>query len=229
MARPGGGLRSAVRTTDGRRSSRQSRRAGGSSRTRSLLVEEATRLFAERGYAGTSLDEVVARAEVTKGALYHHFPGKQALFEAVFEQVEATAIAAISERIEGVDDPWQRAREGLRGFLEICTQPTYWRIVMQEGPVALGFDGWRDAERRSSYRLVADIVTGLLAGRTGGGDGLDEGLAATFTTVFFGALRSAGIAVAESTDPERTSRDVEQVIATVLAGLRQVAEAGRTG
>ena len=60
------------------------RRAQYSASTKRALVDVAEALFAEQGYAGTSLDTVVAGAEVTKGALYHHFSGKQALFEAVF-------------------------------------------------------------------------------------------------------------------------------------------------
>src|SRR5690606_9647885 len=122
-----------------------------SASTRRALVTSAVKLFAEKGYAGTSLDEVVARARVTKGALYHHYQGKQALFEAVFEQVEEKAKATIEKRIRQSGDPWQRALEGLRGYLEVCQDPIYRRIVLQEGPVRLGFDRWREAEERSAY------------------------------------------------------------------------------
>ena len=68
-----------------------SRRQEYSASTRRALVDVATELFTERGYAGTSLDEIVAGARVTKGALYHHFSGKQALFESVFEKIEERA------------------------------------------------------------------------------------------------------------------------------------------
>ena len=69
-----------------------SRRAEFSASTRRALVDVAERLFTEHGYAATSLDAIVAGADVTKGALYHHYSGKQALFEAVFERVEAGGV-----------------------------------------------------------------------------------------------------------------------------------------
>ena len=70
------------------------------------------------GYAGTSLDEIVAGARVTKGALYHHFSGKQALFESVFEKVEERAAQDIHRAVRGHRDPWEKALGGLRAFLE---------------------------------------------------------------------------------------------------------------
>ena len=75
-----------------------SRRQEYSASTRRALVDVATELFTEQGYAGTSLDEIVAGARVTKGALYHHFSGKQALFESVFEKVEERAARDIHKR-----------------------------------------------------------------------------------------------------------------------------------
>jgi AcrR family transcriptional regulator len=213
MATTGKVLRAASRAT--------SRRAQYSASTRKALVRSATKLFAERGYAGTSLDEVVARARVTKGALYHHYQGKQALFEAVFDQVEQKAQATIAKRIAKVRDPWERALEGLRGYLEVCEDPTYRRIVIQEGPVRLGFDRWREAEERMTYGLMSDIVRGLLADF----DAPDR-VVETFSQIFFGAVSSAGLWVADSDDPEQTSRDVEVVIGAVLSGLRTLADTG---
>jgi AcrR family transcriptional regulator len=206
-------LRAATRAT--------SRRAQYSASTRKALVRSATKLFAEQGYAGTSLDEVVARARVTKGALYHHYQGKQALFEAVFDQLEAKAQTTIAKRIDKVRDPWERALEGLRGYLDVCQDPTYRRIVIQEGPVRLGIDRCREAEERLTFSLMSDIVRGLLADF----DAPDR-IVETFAQIFFGALGSAGLWVADSDDPEQTSRDVEVVISAVLGGLRTLADTG---
>jgi AcrR family transcriptional regulator len=213
MATPAKVLRAATRAT--------SRRAQYSASTRNALVKSAVKLFAEQGYAGTSLDEVVARARVTKGALYHHYQGKQALFEAVFDQVEDKAKATIAKRVRKARDPWQRAIEGLRGYLEVCQDPTYRRIVIQEGPVRLGFDRWREAEERSTYGLVAEIVRGLMNGIEA-----SESIVETFAQVFFGAMGRAGIWVADSDDPEQASRDVEAVISAFLGGLRGLVESG---
>src|SRR4249919_283246 len=91
------------------------RRAQFSASTRQALVDVAERLFTEHGYAATSLDAIVAGADVTKGALYHHYSGKQALFEAVFERVESAGAQSIQEALTRDDrDPWDTAVSGLR-------------------------------------------------------------------------------------------------------------------
>ena len=64
-------------------------------------------LFAERGYAAVGTEEIVARAGVTRGALYHHFRDKQDLFRAVFERLEEELVASIAARMAGVEDPWE--------------------------------------------------------------------------------------------------------------------------
>src|SRR4051812_2028835 len=106
-----------------------SRRQQYSDSTKRALVEVAQRLFTEQGYAATSLDQIVAGARVTKGALYHHFSGKQAVFEAVFEKVETDASARIRKSLKGSKDPWEKALIGLRAFLEIVQGPAYQRVV----------------------------------------------------------------------------------------------------
>lgn len=189
--------------------------------TRRALLDSATTLFAERGYAGTSLDEVVAAAEVTKGALYHHYSGKQAVFEAVLEKVEADAVETITAEVHREEDPWQKALAGVRSFLEICQEQSYRRIVMQEGPVALGYDRWREIEERNTFGLVRDIVRAVLQHYD-----VDESILETFSRLFFGAMSTAGMSVSQSETPEQASQEVQTVIALMLAGLRQLAESG---
>jgi AcrR family transcriptional regulator len=198
-----------------------SRRQEYSSSTRRALLDSAAGLFSERGYAGTSLDEVVAAARVTKGALYHHFQGKLALFQAVFDRIEAKAVKSIAADVRRERDPWQKALTAVASFLQVCRQPDYRRIVMQEGPVVLGFDRWRESEERSTYGLVYDLVHRVLRQYDIEGTLLD-----TFTRVFYGAMSSAGIVVSEAEDPEEASREVATVITLMLAGLRRLAESG---
>src|SRR3954447_6746841 len=90
-----------------------SRRQQYSASTKRALVDVAEQLFTEHGYAATSLDAIVPGARVTKGALYHHFSGKQALFEAVFEQVESAGAQQIQTALTGHEDPWEKAIAGL--------------------------------------------------------------------------------------------------------------------
>ena len=194
------------------------RRHEYSSSTRRALVDSATRLFTERGYAGTSLDEIVASARVTKGALYHHYAGKLGLFENVVDRAQRAATKKIDRALRRERDPWVRAEIGLRTFLEICQEPTYRRIVMQEAPVALGPERWREVERANTFGLVDKIVQDLMTDMD-----FDPDLVETFATIFYGAMRTAGVYVADADDAEQASTNVELVIGSILAGLRNFA------
>ncbi len=204
-----------------RKVSGSSRRQQYSASTKRALVDVATELFTEQGYAGTSLDAIVAGARVTKGALYHHFSGKQALFEAVFESVEADASKTIGKAVRTTKDPWEKAVLGLRSFLEVVQQPEYSRVVIQEGPVVLGYERYREQEERSTFGIVQEIVSSVLTSYD-----LEPSMVETFSRVFFGAMSAAGAAVSSADDTRRASAEVEAAIAFILAGLRQQAESG---
>ncbi|MCW2759300.1 MAG: transcriptional regulator, TetR family [Nocardioidaceae bacterium] len=199
------------------------RRQQFSTATRRTLVDVARQQFATRGYAGTSLDAIVAGATVTKGALYHHFSGKQALFEAVFEDVERDAMSAIAEALTTKRDPWDKAMDGLRAFLRVVREPTYQRIVIQEGPAVLGYERFREQEERSTFGLVRQIVHEVLSTTS---YGLDEEMMTTFTQIFFGAMSAAGESVSTAADPEVAVARVETAIGFILLGLRTLAEQG---
>jgi AcrR family transcriptional regulator len=202
---------------------RASRRQQYSASTKKALVDVAERLFTENGYAATSLDAIVAGAEMTKGALYHHFSGKQALFEAVFERVEVQAARAIQNSLQGHRDPWQKAQAGLRSFLTVVQEPRYRRIVVQDGPSVLGYERYREQEERSTFANVLEIVRSVLdAGRWQ----LDEDLQQTFARIFFGAMSSAGESVSGAEDPLAAAADVETAIGFILAGFQALAEKG---
>jgi AcrR family transcriptional regulator len=200
-----------------------SRRQQYSASTKRALVDVAARLFTEQGYAATSLDQVVAGARVTKGALYHHFSGKQAVFEAVFEKVETDASARIRKALKGSKDPWEKALIGLRAFLEIVQDPSYQRVVIQEGPAILGYERFREQEERSSYGLVQDMVRDVLSDSP---YDIDGDMLETFTRIFFGAMSAAGESVSSAADPKLAVARVETAIAFILTGLRTLADNG---
>lgn len=199
------------------------RRAQYSASTRRALVDVAEELFTEHGYAATSLDAIVAGADVTKGALYHHYSGKQALFEAVFEKVEAAGARTVQESLQGQDDPWEKAIAGLRAFLDVVRQPAYHRIVVQDGPSVLGYERYREQEVRSTFTNVVDIVRSVLAA---GDWSVDDELEQTFARIFFGALSSAGSTVSSADDSEAQAARVELAIGFILSGLRALADQG---
>jgi AcrR family transcriptional regulator len=199
------------------------RRQRYSASTKQALVDVAVEQFTEHGYGGTSLDAVVAGARVTKGALYHHFSGKQGLFEAVFLRVEEDASRQIRAALRGSRDPWDKALVGLRAFLEVVQQPTYQRVVIQDGPAILGYERFREQEERSSFAIVQDIVGSVLEAST---YELDDSMKQTFSRIFFGAMSAAGESVSTAEDPRQAVARVEAAIGFILSGLRALAEQG---
>jgi AcrR family transcriptional regulator len=200
-----------------------SRRQQYSASTKKALVKAAETLFTSGGYAATSLDAIVADAKVTKGALYHHYSGKQALFEAVFADVEERAARRIERAVRNVQDPWEKSQEGLRAFLDVLRDPTYRRVVVLEGPAVLGYERFREQEERSTFAIVVNIVRDVLSAGTWE---LDDEMLETFSRIFFGALSSAGEAVSDSVDPAAASARVETAMGFLIAGIRNLVEAG---
>src|SRR5829696_62802 len=140
----------------------KSRREEYSAATRQALIESATALFAERGYARTSLDEIASGARVTKGALYGHFSSKQALFRAVLQELEAATTREVERAVAAAPSPWEAAIAGLDAFLRACCNTVYGTVVMREARVALPYAEWAAAEELHSYRLVVGLVQMLV-------------------------------------------------------------------
>src|SRR3954463_15849475 len=108
--------------------------------TRRRVVAAARRLFSEQGYFSTGTTEIVHAADVgTRGALYHHFADKQALFEAVFEEVELDLAAKAAVTISATTG-FERLRHGLHAFLDASLEPEVRRIILVDGPAVLGWD-----------------------------------------------------------------------------------------
>jgi AcrR family transcriptional regulator len=194
----------------------RSRRLEYSESTRTALVDSAVELFTKRGYAGTSLDEIAKRARVTKGALYHHFSGKQALFEAAFEKVESRVFGRLEEIMRGPEPPWERALSGLREFISSCLDPSYQRIAIHEAPVVMGWERWREAEDRASFGLIRSSLEDLI--EAGEVDNVPVEITAR---LLFGALFSAATEIAISPDPKKVGDQMEAVITQLLTRLRR--------
>jgi len=193
----------------------KSRREQYSEATRAALLEAATTLFYERGFGGTTLEDVATATQVTRGAVYHHFANKRDLFEAVLAALEDEAKRRVTEATEGIDDPWESALVGLDAFLEHCCGPLYGRVVWQEGPVALGWARWKECEEEQAYGLIEGYVRALLEANA-----IDGPLELT-TRFCFHLLGAAGQILAD-TDPdkkEQTKEECALLIRRMLAGL----------
>ena len=194
----------------------KSRRELYSAATRAALLDEATALFAERGYADTSLEDVASASQVTRGAVYHHFASKQALFEAVLDLQEARVTAEVMAAATTAD-PWDAAMLALDTYLTHCCDPVYGRLVWLEGPAALGWHRWRECEKDYAYGLVERFIRDLADGGY-----LRDTAFDSLVRFSFWMLGGAGLAVAEAPpeDKPRVRDEWRYLIGQAISSLR---------
>lgn len=184
--------------------------------TRAKLLAAAGSLFAARGYHATGTPDVVALAGVTRGALYHHFRDKEALFEAVFRQLERELRELAASPVASIDDRFTQLQEGLRAFLRtVATRPDIQQILLIDGPAVFGWMRWR--ELGADYTL-GDIVTVL-------GDLMREGVfrpqpIQPLAHLVLAALNEASLMIAHSAEPDTTRAQVDAALQSLIAGLR---------
>jgi AcrR family transcriptional regulator len=179
----------------GRRTQAQRRAA-----TRGALLDAARSLFAEKGYHGTAAEEIVRRAGLTRGALYHHFEDKKDLFRVVVDEMEGE----IDEEIEAAESAESSLPEavmaGYRAFVDAVLDPEMRRTFFLDGPSVLGWE-WREIDARHA---VAKIEEGLEALITEGF--VEPQPVGPLARLINGALLEAAFFVAVSEDP-KTARD----------------------
>lgn len=180
--------------------------------TRTALLESATRLFTDQGFAKTSLDEVAAAARVTKGAFYHHFASKQSLFEQVLEQVNDRIAERVMEAGAVEGGPVERLTAGLNAFLDACLDPDYQRICLQQGPAVLGWERCRELEAR-----MMSLLDTLLAEL--GGKRMPVAPSPLLTRLLFRMVSEAAMAIGEAEDKEVTRQEVGGVVTAILHSL----------
>lgn len=191
-------------------------RAEQRARTRRTLVRESRRLFTEHGYGGVGLTEIVAASEVTKGALYHHFDGKAALFRAVLEQVQQEVGDAVAESADAHTAPWEQLTAGCRAFLTASTAPDVRRIMLLDGPAVLGWREWRALDEASSARHLAESLTGLVEAGV-----LRPQPIAPLTHLLSGAMNEAALWLADSETGQEDLEDVWSALSRLLESLRR--------
>jgi AcrR family transcriptional regulator len=169
--------------------------------TRLRMVAVATRLFGELGYEATSIEAVLRESGVSRGALYHHFASKEALFEAVLEAAEAEISTATIAASRGVADPVEALRVGCETFMELAQAGPVRQIVLIDAPTALGWQKWREIEARHGLGL---LKAGLNAVAKRGQ--LRPELVDTFAHILLAALIEVAMMIARADDPAAALR-----------------------
>ena len=184
--------------------------------TRAALLEAATELFAQRGYAGVATEEIVRAAGVTRGALYHHFAGKLELFEAVYEQVEQGLVERIaSSAMSAASDPLAALRAGAQAFLDACEDPAVQRIALLEAPSVLGWERWREIGQRYAFGLVQGTVAGAMEAGL-----IERQPVEPLAHLLLGAIDEGAMLIARAHDDGRTRAQVGDAVDRFLDMLR---------
>ena len=184
--------------------------------TRAALLEAATELFAQRGYAGVATEEIVRAAGVTRGALYHHFAGKLELFEAVYEQVEQGLVERIaSSAMSAASDPLAALRAGAQAFLDACEDPAVQRIALLDAPSVLGWERWREIGLRYAFGLVQGTVAGALEAGL-----IERPPVEPLAHLLLGAIDEGAMLIARAHDDGRTRAQVGDAVDRFLDMLR---------
>jgi AcrR family transcriptional regulator len=183
--------------------------------TRQALLRAARELFTEQGYAQTGTEQLVQQAGVTRGALYHHFDSKQALFEAVFIELEEEFIEIGARVMSPAASAWDNLVAGCHAYLDTCLRPEVGRIVLLDGPAVLGPERWRELE--DQFALAA-VLAGLQ-------QAMDDGTVATrpalpLARMVLAAINEAGLFIAQAAHPRTARREAGESLDALLDGLR---------
>jgi AcrR family transcriptional regulator len=200
--------------TETRTAAASSKRVQQGEATRAALIEAAQRLFTEQGYTATATADIVAAAQVTRGALYHHFQDKEDLFRAVLEATEAETVQRVAAAAQG-GTPLAQLHAAIDAFFEICLDPVVQRIMLEDGPAVLGWQAWHDIDARYAYGVIA---AGLEAA-IGSGE-LDAQPVEYLAHLLVGAFMQAGMVVARASDQAAATRAMAAAGHRLLEGLR---------
>jgi AcrR family transcriptional regulator len=182
--------------------------------TRRQLVDAATRVFAERGYDAASVEAVLAATGVSRGALYHHFKGKDALFAAVLEATEERIAAAIVGAARAAATPREALRAGAHAWLRLAEDPAAQQIALIDAPAVVGWERWREIDARHGFGLLKGALQAIASE-----GGLRPELVDSFAHMLLAALLELALLIARSADRETALRSAGEAVDQLLERL----------
>lgn len=197
--------------------SREERRtqAERSEATTALLVGEARKLFAARGFTGTSIEDIASAAGVTRGALYHHFASKEALFEAVFDAEQQVLGMKVYEAVKGKRRALNQVSVGCDAFLRLCLDPEVQQILLIDGPAVLS-----DRRTQMWNSSWLPVMIGMLEKAMEEGS-LESRPATPLAHLIFGGLCQGAMMAARSADPNASMNDVRRETKRLIKALQK--------
>jgi AcrR family transcriptional regulator len=191
------------------------RRAAQGQATRDHLVMVATRLFGEQGYDGTSIEDVLGAAGVSRGALYHHFAGKEALFVACLQLVEGRMTEGLLELIADAPTAVAVLHSAAFGWISVAGDPVTSRILLIDGPAVLGWEHWRVQSGQALGQMRAMLQAVCDEGQ------LAQGLVNSFAHILLASLDEIALMIAQADDSEAAMAEgrvaVEELLRRLIA------------
>jgi len=193
---------------------RPSLRTDQVAQTRAALVGAARHLFGRDGFAATSVDEIAREARLTTGALYHHFPNKTALFEAVFEAVHIDLLEASLQASIGATDEVELLTRGFDAFFDAVLEPDVQRIIILDAPAVLGLARFTELDEQYAF---AAITEALRAATSSGRLRVDD--PETLARLLLGSMTRGAMLIANSDQPRETRDAVARTLRALLEGM----------
>lgn len=184
--------------TNSRRRTQAERRA----ESRQAVLDAALRLFGDKGYAATSLEEIAVECGLTIRPIYHYFGNKKALFRAVNEVMEQRIIDSMSVGAEG--EPEVDIVDNWRAYLELCDDPAFRRIVLVDSPNILGRERWSSSAVTRKAKAALE--------RNSAGGRRQQYRADLANAVVMGAFTEAALMIAGAEDIAMAKREAERLM-----------------
>lgn len=183
--------------------------------TAGRILEVAIDAFGSHGYTAVGLEDVAASAQVTRGAVYHHFQSKAGLFRAVHAETQRRVGQAVDDATASIEDPWQALEVGCQAFLEASVRTGNRQIMLIDAPSVLGWDVWRAQDADNSGRLLLAVLTELdAAGR------LDVASIPAANALLTGAMNEAALWIAATETPARRTEEAWLTLRQIIRSLR---------
>ena len=183
--------------------------------TKEAILNAGRRLFGERGFAVTTMDDIAEQAGVAKGAVYHHFATKEAVFEAVFDQVSSALVQEVDRAARTEKDVLAAMVAGTQHYFAACAKGPTGQIILRDGPAVLGWERWREID---AQHFGGKIPRALAAA-------MDAGLIARqpvepLARLLLGAVTEAAVACAGCSDVLKAGNEYTRAFKSLLEALR---------
>lgn len=190
--------------------------------TRGHILAVATALFTDQGFEGVSIEAILGAAGISKGALYHHFKSKEAVFTAVLEAVEERIVACLEEAGSAEGDPISALRAGCAAWLALAADdPVVRRIVLSDAPAVIGWQAWRTLDERYTLGLIrAALAAAAAAGQ------IDPERVEITAHVLLAALVEVALLIARAPGDPGRQREGLATVDALLNGLLRRSERG---